>query len=106
MTDAPTCHCGKPAPDAAICRACVADLAHQLCRVGDLWAEMSTRLAGTKGIDYARMGGSQTSERPLPIDRGAYEGRAAVENTILTWGRVLNEEGFNYETEISQWPPF
>lgn len=106
MTDAPTCPCGKPSPDLAICPACIADLTHQLDRVPGLWSEMCTRLAGTRGIDYSRLGGSPASERPLAIDRGAYEGREVVSSTLETWARVLVEEGFNYEKEIALWPPF
>jgi hypothetical protein len=101
-----TCPCGKPAPDAAICRACTADLNHQLGRIPDLWAEVATQLGGTRGIDYTRMGGPQAADRPLPIDTTAAETRAVITNTMATWCRVLIEHGFNYEKEVSLWPPF
>lgn len=89
---APTCACGKPAPDTAICRACTADLTHQLERLGPLWAELETRLTGERGIDYTSLGGSKASEVPLAIDPAAYELRDTAMLTLSTWTRLLLEE--------------
>lgn len=93
MTGAPTCPCGKPAPDTALCTACVADLAHQLCRIEELWLELETKLTQQRGIDYRGLGGSKASEPPFALDPAAYELRNVAFNTMSTWTRVLLKEG-------------
>ena len=78
MSDA-TCICGQPAPDGYICPACRTRLGNNLERLPRLWDELSVKLAGLRGVDYAAMGeGGSSSETPMAINEAAYNLRIAI----------------------------
>lgn len=84
---APLCACGKPSPDARLCRACTARLSRLLATAASV--------AGDLGDAVARLmrrgaGGKRTGdEQPLPLDLAASGVAHGLRNCLAGWVRVI-----------------
>ncbi|MFE1170438.1 hypothetical protein [Nocardiopsis sp. NPDC058789] len=91
-----TCHCGRPTgDDAYVCTGC-ADQARTALRtiMDGLDADLTVTLAkqGSKP-ESAGGGHGKKSEAPLPLDLRAVEARSVLRNTLVTWVRLIHDDG-------------
>lgn len=88
-----TCNCGKATRDEAyVCDECLSDLARALGDVPWLVEQLDITLTKARGVDYAAMGGSPSSEKPLMLPFAAYEAANGLRRALVTWIRFCDEE--------------
>lgn len=89
-----TCNCGKVTrDDAYVCDECLGDLARALGDVPWLVEQLDITLTKARGVDYAAMGGSPSSEKPLMLPYAAYEAAGGLRRALVMWVRFCDEEG-------------
>lgn len=85
-TTTPLCACGKPSPDARLCRACTARLSRLLTRAADIAGDLDDAVAR---LLKRGSGGKRTDEQPLPLDLAASDIAHGLRNCLAGWVRVI-----------------
>jgi hypothetical protein len=99
------CSCGTPTrDDAYVCDGCLNSLTRVLAETPWLAGELETTIAGQRGVDYAAMGGSPSSEKPTPVNVPALEARRAYRHALAMCVRFCEEEGVRHQAPTSRQP--
>lgn len=94
-----TCNCGKPTRDNAyVCDECLTDLAKALGDVPWLVEQLDITLTKARGVDYAAMGGSPSSEKPMMLPFAAYEASGQLRQALVMWVRFCDEESVRHQS--------
>lgn len=94
-----TCNCGKPTrDDAYVCDGCLTALARALGDVPWLVEQLEITMTKARGVDYSAMGGSASSETPLPVDARALEASRNLRHVLVTCVRFCTEEDIRHQS--------
>lgn len=100
-----TCNCGKPTRDAAyVCDECLGDLTKALAEIPWLAGELEVTITKQRGIDYTALGGSPSSESPLPLHAPALDARRALRLALTTCVRFCDEERVRHQSPRTGMP--
>lgn len=99
MSEASICECGKPTRDHAYsCESCLSDLTRVLAEIPWLAGELETTISKRRGIDYRGLGGSPSSETPLPVHAPALEARRTLRHALVMAVRFCDEEQIRHQS--------
>jgi hypothetical protein len=100
-----TCDCGKPTRDQAyVCDDCLGDLTKALAETSWLATELEVTIAKQRGIDYTALGGSPSSETPMPVHAPALEAKRALRLALVTCVRFCDEEHIRHQSSSTRLP--
>lgn len=105
MSEASICNCGKPTRDNAyVCDGCLGDLTKALAEIPWLAGELEITVAKQRGVDYTALGGSPSSESPLPVHAPALEARRVLRVALVTCIRFCEEERIRHQSASNRQP--
>ncbi|MCW2785226.1 MAG: hypothetical protein JWP74_1743 [Marmoricola sp.] len=100
-----TCTCGKPTRDNAyVCETCLSELARALGEIPWTVEQLDISLQKARGVDYTTMGGSASSESPLPVSFPAFEALTNLRQVIVMWVRFCDEEAIRHQSPTTAFP--
>ena len=85
---AATCACGKPAPDAAICRTCTDQLAADLAAIPQLREQLDLTLS--RQTASGRQDGGRSAEKPMPYHLGASDALEVLGSALRAAARTVD----------------
>lgn len=86
-----TCLCGRPAPDATLCRTCTKQLKRDLIDLPALADDLDVTLTRQDRVTPANDGG-RSAETPLPLSLHASDALAAIRATLTSWCLLTCDE--------------
>lgn len=99
------CKCGTPTRDEAYCcDDCLGDLSIALGELPAIVEQLDITLQKARGVDYTALGGSPSSESPLPISYAAYEASTQLRQVLVMWVRFCVEEQIRHQSASTDLP--
>lgn len=102
------CGCTRPLPSGwNLCKTCRNDLTKHLRGIPFIEQELETSLTHDHGIDYRTLGGSKSTDVPLPGNARVARTLQALQRTLATWATTItitgDETPSNKLRDLSAW---
>lgn len=85
--------CARPLQGGTICRQCMSDLAARVADVQRIRLVLTAIVEGKETAAEAGQGAHALPGPRLPLSAAAYDARADLDQTVLTWGRAIGGFG-------------